>query len=368
MKRSLEKMPRRQFLRTAPLAAGLASTFPGVIAGAGQAGSGDRIKIGQIGTQHAHAVGKMQSIRKLRDLYEVVGVVEPDAAARAKAERSVAFRDLPFINEEQLFNTPGLQAVAVETLVPQLVPTGMRCLEAGLHIHLDKPAGETMSACRALHALAAQQRRTVQMGYMFRYNAGFEFLFQALADGWLGEVTEVSGMIGKLASDSLRDDLSQYTGGGMFELACHLIDALVTVLGKPGSVHSFVRRSRLERDTFADNQLAVFEYPRALATLRCNHRDPFGFPRRQFNVTGTQGTVEIRPLEAPRVRLLVDRDRGEYEKGVQDVRLEPMTGRYDGEFRDLAKVIRGEKALAWDAKHDLAVHETVLHAGGMPVD
>ena len=32
------------------------------------------------------------------------------------------------------------------------------------------------------------------------------------------------------------------------------------------------------------------------------------------------------------------------------------TGRYDNEFRDLARVIRGEKKLQWDSAHDLAVH------------
>ena len=40
-------------------------------------------------------------------------------------------------------------------------------------------------------------------------------------------------------------------------------------------------------------------------------------------------------------------------------------GRYDGDFQDLAKVIRGEKKLAWDATHDLAVHEAVLRGSGM---
>ena len=42
-------------------------------------------------------------------------------------------------------------------------------------------------------------------------------------------------------------------------------------------------------------------------------------------------------------------------------------GRYDGEFTDLAKVIRGETKLAWSYEHDLAVQETVLRAAGMPV-
>ncbi len=40
-------------------------------------------------------------------------------------------------------------------------------------------------------------------------------------------------------------------------------------------------------------------------------------------------------------------------------------GRYDGEFMDLAKIVHGEKKLAWDAAHDIAVHEAVLRAAGV---
>ena len=43
------------------------------------------------------------------------------------------------------------------------------------------------------------------------------------------------------------------------------------------------------------------------------------------------------------------------------------SGRYDGEFADLARVIRGEAKLAWSYEHDLAVQETVLRAAGMSV-
>ncbi len=361
-------LSRRDFIRRSSLASVLSVSAVGPLRSLRAASSGDRIKIGQIGTKHAHASGKMQSLRKLQDLYEVVGVVETDSNARAKASRGATFRGLPFLTEEQLFNTPGLEAVVVETPVRELVETGVRSLGAGFHIHLDKPAGTRMSECRRLHSIAERQKKTVQMGYMFRYNAGFEFLFKALEEGWLGNLTEVNGMIGKLGSSALRDELSEFHGGGMFELGCHLIDAVVTVLGPPDAVKHFTRRTKPERDTFADNQLAVFEYPEALGTIRCNHRDPFGSPRRQFMVTGDEGTLEIRPLERPRVRFAVNRDRGGFKKGYQDVSLPPMTGRYDGEFRDLARVIRGEKTLAWDAAHDLAVHEAVLLASGMPVD
>lgn len=322
-----------------------------------------RIKIGQIGTKHSHARGKLATIPKYPEFYEFVGIVEPDPKRAKEMQR--AYPKLKWMTEGQLLNTKGLQAVAVETDVDDLIPTGIRCLEAGMHIHLDKPAGTTLGGCRRLHAEATKQKRIVQMGYMLRYNPAFEFLFKVVREGWLGEITEVSGMMGKKMGDGGRKELARYEGGGMFELACHLIDAVVTVLGKPTSVHPVVHRTYPDKDTFADNQLAVFDYPKAIATIRCNHIDPLGGPRRQFNVTGTKGTCEIRPLEPPKVRLGLDGDRHGFKRGFQEVDIPRPTGRYDGEFLDLARIIRGEKEFAWNAKHDLIVHEAVLRASGV---
>jgi hypothetical protein len=45
-----------------------------------------------------------------------------------------------------------------------------------------------------------------------------------------------------------------------------------------------------------------------------------------------------------------------------------MEGRYHDEFREMAKILRGEKVLAWDSAHDLAVQETLMRAAGLPLD
>ncbi len=327
-----------------------------------------RIKIGVIGTKHAHASGKVDAIRKYPDLFELVGVVEPDAKQRAAAADRKTYAGVRWMTEEELLATPGLQAVGVETHVRDLVATGLRCVKAGKHIHLDKPAGVSLSACRSLHAEAQRRGVTIQMGYMLRYNPAFQFLFEVLKKGWLGEITEVSCMMGKKMSDAGRKELAEFEGGGMFELACHIIDAVVYVLGRPDSVTAFTHRTQPGKDTFADNQLAVFDYQNAVATIRCNHVDPLGGPRRQFNVTGTEGTLEIRPLEPPKVRLGLDRPRDKFKRGFQDVPMPKAPGRYDAEFLDLARIIRGEKQLAWSHEHDLNVQEAVLRASGMTVD
>jgi predicted dehydrogenase len=258
-----------------------------------------------------------------------------------------------------------LRAVAVETAIPDLVPTAIRCLNAGMHLHLDKPAGDSLDACRAMHRLATGRGLTIQMGYMLRYNPAFQFAHRIARAGWLGDITEVSGMMGKFADDASRREFATFSGGGMFELACHLIDQVVYLLGAPGKVTAHTRRTFPDKDTFADNQLAVFDYPNAIADIRCNHIDPLGADRRQFSITGTQGTFEIRPLEPPQGRLGLDRSRGEFIRGYQEMSFAPPAGRYDEEFIDLARVIRGEKRLAWDAAHDLATHEAVLRAAGM---
>ena len=54
----------------------------------------------------------------------------------------------------------------------------------------------------------------------------------------------------------------------------------------------------------------MLKYPKATAVVRCNHADPFGGPRRRFNVTGTKGTFEIVPLESGRVNLSLTEARG----------------------------------------------------------
>ena len=350
---------RRRFVRTVAVAA-TAPFFLRPAAGA----DGAKIRIGQIGTGHAHAGGKMDTLRASPD-FEIVGVVEDDPARRAAAEKSATYAGLTWMTEEQLLNAPGLRAVAVETEVKDLLATGARCISAGKHIHLDKPAGESLPALRRLLDEATRQRLTVQMGYMFRYNPAFQLCFRLLREGALGEVFSIDAQMSKLIDPAGRKALLPYRGGSMFELGCHVIDAVVTVLGRPQKVTPYNRS--VAADGFADNQLAVLEYPKATATVRSALTEVDGGSRRQFVVCGTRGTFDIRPLEAPAARLALDAPRGEFKKGYQDVRFPKGGGRYDGELAELAQVIRGEKAFPFTPEHDLAVQETVLLASGLPV-
>lgn len=360
----MPSLSRRKFLQHAGWTAGAlpaAAMVPPPV----NAAPKQKIRIGQIGTGHAHAAGKLRTLQNLSEHYELVGVVENDPERRTRLGET--YHGVELVSEEKLLNTPGLQAVCVETEVRELVPTAARCVQAGLHLHLDKPAGESFQAYQSLLEEAARRTLTVQMGYIYRYHPAFRFCVRALRDGWLGEVFEVDGVISKTVGSASRKQLAEYPGGAMFELGCHLIDVLVWILREPDGVTPFIRRSRPEEDTLADNQLAVFEYPTATATIRSALIEVAGGQRRQFVVCGDRGTFDLRPLNGDSFRLALDRPRDSYRKGYQDLTLPEKPRRYVGDFLDLAAVIRGEKDSEFSPEHDLAVHKAILLASGYDI-
>jgi predicted dehydrogenase len=341
-----------------------------------------RIRIAQIGTSHAHAAGKMDALRSLSELYEVVGFAEPIAARQASAKKAKAFAGLKFLTEEEILADKTIQAVVIETTLEDSARAAMAALKAGKHIHLDKPGAEKHADFVALRRYAEENKLTVQMGYMLRYNPGIQLLVRATKEGWFGDVMEIDASMGKLLDENSRKRFAQLPGGGMYELACHLVDTVVTLMGPPLSVQAFGNATRAPQDAFVDNQLAVLTYPKATVTIRCNHADPFGGPNRYITVRGTKGDMEISPLESGNGLLRLDQHRdtvkvchkvGEkmvmvaeprFRKGESAFELEVPKGRYDEEFRDLARVLRGQ-GFGWSAEHDIAVHATALRAAGL---
>src|SRR3954451_18500473 len=182
---------RRQLLASSVAAAIFAA--PPVI---GDETKKPRIKIGQIGVGHAHA-GKLSVFRESPD-YEVVGIVEPDADLRKQAENAAPYRGLKWLTRDELLKTPGLQAVLIETRVRDLLDNAEACVAAGLHVGIDKPAGESLPQFKRILDTAAKKKLLVQMGYMYRYNPAVVLLRDFLKRGWLGEVFEVHTVMSKI--------------------------------------------------------------------------------------------------------------------------------------------------------------------------
>lgn len=352
-------MQRRTFLTVTPPA--LLSAHAGL---ARARADKPRIKIGQIGVGHAHT-SKLGVYRRSAD-YEVVGIVEPNEALRKRVENQPAYQGLPWMTREELLNVPGLQAVLVETEVRDLLANAEVCVNAGLHVHIDKPAGESLPHFRRILESARRHKRMVQLGYMYRYNPAVRFLHECLSEGWLGDLFEVHAVMGKVVSPGERKSLLPYRGGIMFELGCHVLDLVIKLLGASTQVTGHNQHIGPPNDGYLDSMLGVFTYPKAIATVKANAVEVEGFSRRHLVACGTAGTLHIQPLDNPTATLALDRPRGKYRKGVQTVTF-PKYERYVGDAADMAAVIRGESAFAYPPEHDMAVQAALLRACQLPV-
>jgi hypothetical protein len=105
--------------------------------------------------------------------------------AAQKPRTRPGYRDLTWMTEEQLLNTEGLQAVAVEvsSADDRIMDITGQCIEAGMHVHLDKPGGESFSAFKKVLDEAGRRKLAVQLGYMYRNNPAVQFCQRVVGDG-----------------------------------------------------------------------------------------------------------------------------------------------------------------------------------------
>lgn len=322
-----------------------------------------KIRVGQLGTGHGHA-SKITVYRNSID-YEVVGIAEPDEKLRDSAKNHAAYRGLNWMSVQELLNIKDLDVVLIETQVRDSLEYALMCVQAGKHIHLDKPAGESLELFERILKSADRQKLIVQMGYMYRYNPAWLLLKDFHRRGWLGDIFEVHAVMSKVIGDQDRIELAQYAGGTMFELGCHLIDLVVDLLGEPVGTHSFHRHSGAQPDMLRDNMLSVLEYPRATVSIKSSALEVEGFARRHLCVCGTRGTVHIQPLDKPKVQVAFSHPRGNYSQDYQEILFPKPFERYVADAADMAQVLRGEKENSFSFAHDLAVQRTILRASGL---
>ncbi|MDR2756504.1 MAG: Gfo/Idh/MocA family oxidoreductase [Planctomycetaceae bacterium] len=326
-----------------------------------------KIKIGQLGVGHSHA-NKIEDLRFLSDFFEVIGIAEDDPKLRAAAQKQACYRGLTWMSSEELLALPELRAVAVETEEHSLISTALRCIRAGKHIHLDKPAGESLKDFKQLLDEAKMQNLTVQMGYMYRNNLAVQFCIKAVKEGLLGNIFDLDAAMSRPDDEPYRRILKGFKGGAPYTLICHLIDLMVTLLGEPEKIHSFPRCTR--SDGLVDNCVTVFEYPRGrIATLRTGVTEVGAFQRRHLTVFGDQGTIVIQPLEVGGssgvLRLALSEDRGGYKKGYQTVHLPAPKKRYEDQWREFAQILRGEITNPYSYEHDFIVQKCLLETCGL---
>ena len=321
----------------------------------------NKIKIGQIGIGHNHGEAKMLAVRKFPELFEVVGYAEENERWIEKRGNNSGYEGLSYLSVEEVIEKS--DAILIESDVWDLTKYAKMCVDAGKHIHMDKPASGTLEEYKYILDTAKEKNLVVQLGYMYRYNPAVLKCFEHIKNGDLGEIYSINAEMSTFHPIEYRKWLTNFGGGIMYILGSHLVDLIVYMLGEPKKVTSFLKRTGLDGVDFEDNNLAVLEYDKALARIFVSSVEVNGFGRRQLMVSGSKGTVNICPLERPITMTYSDTSIADktYEDRKITISFEDNTadGRYDDMMQDFYAYIIGTKQNPFTYKHDFLVQRVL---------
>ena len=325
------------------------------------------VRIGQIGTKHGHARGKWRALVTNDDV-EAVGIWEPDPAARAAGQQHDAYAGARWCTSpDDLLADPGIVAIAVEGRNDESLAMAQQAVSAGKHLWYDKPAGDDWPGFQRLMAKAADRGLYVQMGYMFRYQPGFQRVAECVRTGMLGHVFAIRAHMSTSISIEACRIQSVHAGGIFYDLAGHMLDQIVWLLGRPDRVTLFARNDATHAvPGYSDNTLGVFEFDRALATIDIAAMEP-GPQARRFEVYGTCGSAITEPFDPGQtVRLTLLEPWGSYGPIEQILKLPTVTRQqlYERELVAFLRVLRGERRPDRTPEHELLVQESLLRATG----
>ena len=325
-----------------------------------------KIKIGQIGIGHNHGEGKMLAVQKFPELFEVIGYAEENEEWVEKRGNLPCYKDLPRLSAREIIEKS--DAILVECDVWNLTKVAKMCVDAGKHVHIDKPASGTLAEFEELLNIAKEKNLTVQMGYMYRYNFAIQKLMDMINSGELGEIYQIDAEMSTYHSKEYREWLKHFKGGSMYIFGSHLIDLVVSILGEPEKVYPFIKQTGFEGVYSDDNNFAVLEYDKAIARITNLSVEVNGWGMRRFAVMGSKGTVEIKPIElnVEMTKSTTDIALNAYQdmKEKVDTKDVPTLSRYDEMMKDFYKSVIGEKENPYSYEHELAVQKTLCRVVG----
>lgn len=327
------------------------------------------LKLAYLGVWHSHAVMHVREAALRPDEFQIVGMYEPEEAVRQQKWLQWT-KFVPDIQvyanvEEVLFSEA--EAVIVEGRIHQNLDYAEKALKAGKHVLLEKPAGIDLARLEELQKLARQLGLQLQVAYMWRYNAAIHEMLRMAKCGALGDLFYYRGHIPKPKSwhPQIEATLDKYQAGVYFEMAGHLVDLMVALLGEPVRAQSVLGKHFGNR-TQVDNAVVLYEFRANCTAIVETAAMHVGTDRtRRIELYGTEGTAIHNQIGSHNLSLCLETGREGYQTGWQDLTIETPDD-FSSVLRELAACIRGEKEPDYTAAHDLAVQRVLFHGCGIP--
>ena len=330
-----------------------------------------KIRIAQIGiNQYSHGPEMFTNLVACKDIFEVVGYALVEDERERCADKLHVFEGYPELTLEEILNDESIEAVTVEVDEIHLNKYAKMAVDAGKHVHMEKPGSQDLSSFERLIESVKKSGKVFHIGYMYRYN---EFLANAIDDakaGKFGTIFSVEAHMSRWDNKQTREWLGTFQGGMMFYLGCHLVDLVLRIQGIPEEIVSMTASSSIDGVESEDISFAMLKYPHGVSVIRACASEVGGFFRRQLVICGSKRTLEIKPIEGIENGLYTEQvDRimtgNKGSRGEVEQKRSRTFSRYYKMLNAFASMVRGEIENPYTADYELALFRTILKCCGV---
>ena len=170
------------------------------------------IGFGVMGRHHANVYAALPGV-------EMAAIVDPDASRRHDATERSGCRTFPDV--EALLAAERVDAASIASPTSTHFGLGKRCLEAGVHVLIEKPVATQVHEARALAALSRERGVVMQVGHITRFYKAVQQLRQSVRRPYLIEARRLT------PSARIRDV------GVILDLMIHDIDIVLGLVDSP---------------------------------------------------------------------------------------------------------------------------------------
>ncbi len=262
------------------------------------------ITIGVIGAGRAGLIHARAFLSHVTDA-SLVGIADPSEKARTAASDELGIPT--FEDHHQLLELADAAVIVAPTKFHRDI--AVEAAHAGCHVLCEKPLAMTLQQCQEIIAAAAHNGVKLQVGFMRRFDSGFQRAKSMVDAGEIGEIVSIKSLThGPSTPHPWMYDIGA-SNGPLAEVSSHDIDTIRWFTGSEvSSLYALAGNYRCPeaRESHPDFYDSVIVNARmsngSLALIDGAQGVRYGYDSR-VEILGTHGRIDIGDLHADKVTL-----------------------------------------------------------------
>jgi len=303
------------------------------------------VRVAIVGLEHGHVSGFLHAFPQQHEI-ELVAIVDPDAALRAKYEQEFHLdHGLFFAGLDEAVAAKHPQALLVYTPIGEHRNVIEAAAAKGLDVMVEKPLTLSVDDALAIRKAAREHHIQVLVNYETTWYSSNRAVYEMVKQGKLGDLRKVVVHDGHQGPEEIGvqpeflkwlTDPAQNGAGALYDFGCYGADLMTWLMHgeAPLSVTAVAQTDKPDKYSRVDDDATiVLRYPHAQAVLMPSWNWPFG--RKDTEVYGTKGyAIAVNPA--------VVRTRFSEKAPEETMTAPPLTPPEDTSLNYLAAVLRRE--------------------------